>query len=92
MIYRDALKQRLPRAAERYSSDSLCRMVLLCRQLQHVAGDEPFYLTCRTAGDLLGISYKLANKWTRLLAHDRVLELVERGKVGRASRYRYLGD
>lgn len=86
-----AITKPLPKCAERYKCDSLRRMVLLCRELQHHAGNEPFYLACRSAGDVLGITHVVANKWLRLLVHERILELVTPGTRHRASEYRYIG-
>ncbi len=55
-IFMQAMAKPLPKTAEKYSKvDSLRRMVLLCRELQHHAGEEPFYLACRSAGDVLGL-------------------------------------
>jgi hypothetical protein len=88
----EAMREPLPKCAGNYKADSLRRMVLLCRELQRRAGNEPFYLACRSAGAVLGIDFGLANKWTRLLTRDGVLEVVRRGTLNHASRYRYLGD
>ncbi len=92
MVYQQAVSHGLPLAAGRYSADSLCRLVALCRELQCVAGDAPFYLACRTAGELLGITHVLASKWLRLLVLDKILEITTPGSQRHATRYRYLGD
>jgi hypothetical protein len=92
MIYQQAMLNPVPRAAEQYETDSLRRLVAVCRELQHVAGEEPFYLDCRTAGALLGVSHVMAHKWLQVLVIDGVLRLVRRGTQGSATRYRYVGD
>jgi hypothetical protein len=53
------------RAVELYPEPQVRLLVALCRELQRVAGDGPFYLDCRTAGRLVGVHYSTA--W-RLLA------------------------
>lgn len=51
-----------------------------------------FFLSCRDAGRLLGVSHEMANNWINLLLRYGVAELVERGTQTKrlASRYRYL--
>jgi hypothetical protein len=84
----------IPEVAKQYEQPELQRLVALCRILQQGAGDQPFFLATRVAGELLGVSYPHASRWLRLLQVDEVLQLVELGTVGkrRASRFRYLGD
>ncbi|MBN2025120.1 MAG: hypothetical protein JW809_20250 [Pirellulales bacterium] len=83
-----------PPAAARYEQAGLRLLVALCRELQRAAGEEPFFLACRTAGRLLDVSHVQASRWLFLLAHNRAIELVERSQQGhrRANRYRYLAD
>jgi hypothetical protein len=90
--FRKALKRKLPaRVQKLYKDDPIMhRLALLCAQLQEEAGEEPFYLTCRNAGRLLGIRHEPANDRLRLLMTHKVLKLVEKGRPGRASRYRYV--
>ena len=83
-----------PAAAQHYESDGLRLLVALCRELQKVSGNKPFYLACRTASSLLELGengHVKAWRWLDLLVHDRVIEAVERGERGRrrATRYRY---
>ena len=65
----------------------------LCRELQQVSGDKPFFLACRSAGKLLGVDHTMAWRWLFLLAHAGIVEEVEKGNHARrrASRYRYRG-
>jgi hypothetical protein len=48
------------RAVELYPEDHVRLLVSLCRELQRVAGDGPFYLDCRTAGRLVGVHHTTA--------------------------------
>ena len=89
MIYQQAIARPLPSAVEQYESPELRRLVALCRELQIVAGHKPFFLSCRTAGELLGISHVLANKWLRLMALDKVIVVVTAGSRNKAAEYRY---
>ncbi|ROO26685.1 DNA primase [Salinisphaera orenii YIM 95161] len=72
-----------------YGPKSL-RLVKICQRLQHHAGNEPFFISARTTGDLLGIHYTNAANMLRALMADEVIELIQRGtrKDGQASQYR----
>ena len=91
-IFQRATQAPLPQVASKYDAQGLQLLVALCRELQQAAGQEPFFLACRTAGNLLGVSHMQANRWLFLLTHDHILELVERGDQSRrrASRWRYV--
>lgn len=65
----------------------LCR---ICRQLQRNAGDEPFFISARSAGELIGLHFTDASKVLYGLVADDVLTLVKRGAGNQASRYRYV--
>lgn len=68
-------------------------LAALCRELQRTAGDEPFFLGCRTAGGLLGVNHVQAWRWMYLLQAEGLLEVTERGSQckNKASRFRYRG-
>ena len=89
-----ARRAALPECAGRYEQEPFRLLVGLCRELQRHAGDGVFFLSCRTAGGLLGVSHTQANGWLFLLRQHKVLELVEPGQRGggKAARYRYTGD
>lgn len=65
----------------------LCR---ICRQLQKNAGDDPFFISARQAGELIGLHFTDASKVLYALCADDVLQLVKRGAGNQASRYRYI--
>jgi hypothetical protein len=94
LIFAKAVESEPPPEALEYEQPALRLLVALCRELQRAAGDGPLYLSCRTAGRLVGVSYKTAAAWLAGLAVDDVLEVVSRGdqKTMKASRYRYLGE
>lgn len=50
--------------------------------------DEPFPLSCRIAGDVLGINRNYANGLLSLLTKDGFLELIKKGNTVKANRYR----
>jgi hypothetical protein len=90
-VFSRAVTADLPPDAEQYESVHIKQLVGLCRELQRAAGDAPFYLSCRTAGRLLGVDHMSANRWLFLLQHDGLIVLVKRGDQSmKASRYRYL--
>ncbi len=82
----------LPSAAERYDAAETRRLVAICRELQRACGDAPFFLSCRTAGRLVGLDH--ATAWRRLgmLVADGVLIMAQTGTTRRATRYRYASE
>jgi hypothetical protein len=83
----------LPKSAMRYTDHKKQLLVKLCRELQTSSQCDPFYLSCRSAGKLLDITYQQANAWLYLLCEDEILHLEvpgTAGKNGKAARYRYL--
>ena len=82
-----------PKEAAGFEQERLRRLVCLCRELQRESRDVPFFLSCRKAGEVLGVSRTTISRWLFLLLEEGLLELVRKGsaKSGQASRYRYLG-
>jgi hypothetical protein len=95
-IFATAVRSELPAAAARYERPELRLLVALCRELQRATGKGPFYLSCRTAGRLLGVDHMRAWRWLAGLADDGVLQETQKGgRAGtarQASRYRYVAD
>ncbi len=73
-----------------YAEPKLCLLVTFCRELQTVAGANPFFLDCRTAGRLLDVPHVQAARWLKVLCLDEILQLVTPGTRRRALEYRYL--
>ena len=94
VIFEKAKRKPLPRAADKYEQPQLRILVALCRELQAASGKEPFFLSCRSAGRLLGVPHVTAWRWLFLLTHNGDLQEVEKGDQSkrRASRYRYVRD
>jgi hypothetical protein len=90
-IFALALAEDLPPAALAYEEEGVCHLVALCYQLQQHAGADPFFLGCRTAGKVLGVSHVTAWGWLRVLQFDGVLALVRKGTraSGKASEWRF---
>ncbi len=93
-ILERAEREPMPEVAEDYDQDELRLLVALCRELQRSVGGGPFYLSCRTAGRLLGVDYSTANRWLFLMVSDEILAVTEPGDRAKrkAARYRYLGE
>jgi len=83
----------LPACAAGYEQQAVRLLVCLCRELQALSGQEPFFLSSRTAAALLQVDHATAARWLKLLRLDGVLYLVTEGskKTGRASTYVYKG-
>jgi len=67
-------------------------LIRLCAVLDAYWSPEPFYLSCRQAELLFVHSHAKMAKLLELLVLDGVLELVKKGSMGRASRYKFLAD
>ena len=93
-IMEKALQLPMPKAAERYEDEGIRRLVALCKQLDREANGGTFYLSCRTAAALLGVSHMQANRWLFLLDHDEVVKQVNKGDRGKrqAAEYRYVRE
>ena len=69
---------------------SCIQLVRVCVALQSHCGDEPFFLSARQAGEVLGVHFTDASKMLAALANDGVLKLVSKGTGKVASRYRFV--
>lgn len=90
IIFKQALAAPMPAAALQYDEPKLRQLVAFCRELQRTAGEQPFFLACRTGEERLGVPYSTVSRWLQLLRLDNVLSEVTKGKRGKASEYRYL--
>ena len=82
-----------PEAAAEFERPALRLLVALCRELQRIAGDAPFFLDARKAGELLAIDHATAWRWLRQLCDAEILRFVSSGsrEKRQANRYRYAG-
>jgi hypothetical protein len=94
--FRRAVKSGPPaEAAALYEEPPVLLLAGLCRELQRIAGDGPFYLDCRTAGRLVEIPHTTAWRlMTVVFVSDGILAPGAKGSQasGKANEYRYLGD
>lgn len=74
-----------------YEHPGIRVLVVICRVLQADAGDEPFFLSCRSAGAMLGVDHATVARWLAGLVVDKVLIEIVKGTATtrRATRYRY---
>lgn len=77
---------------DKYDEPRLNVLAALCRELQRAAGDDPFFLSCRSAGELIGVDRMRACRWLALLVHDGVIAIALQGTTRRATRYFHLKD
>jgi len=82
-------------ALEKYPThEKLQLLTALCRELQIIAGNKPFFLSARTAGKLFNVTAMTASCWLRLLVYDDILRVVRKGgtreMVRKATRYKYI--
>jgi hypothetical protein len=91
-----AMSKPFPKEAELYPNFlTLQKLVALCCELQEcelrkMKGKKPFFLTCRDAGNLLGMTHKYANTLLHKLMEDKVIRCVTVGQRNRSSEYLYL--
>lgn len=82
-------------AVEKYPKhDKLKTLVSLCQELQRAAGDNPFFLTTRTAARLLKVTPMTISRWLFLLETDDILKVIAKGGTAKAprkaTRFRYI--
>jgi hypothetical protein len=65
----------------------------LCRELQRSAGDDAFYLGCRTVAELFSVDPATGWRWLEMFALEGVLFKVKKGAIERrrATTWRWLG-
>jgi hypothetical protein len=83
-----------PTAIQLYGEGPIILLAALCRELQRFAADgEFFFLDCRKAGRLIGVSHVMAWRYLEALCADGILTAGAKGSkaTGRASRFRFVG-
>jgi len=78
-----------PPDADLYVAAATRRLLSACAILQRLAGQQPFFLSCRVAADLADLERVTAARRLRLFVADGVLNRVEEGTAVRAARYEY---
>lgn len=90
-ILQQALKH-LPDVPDRFQrpdySPRQLHLIQICLALQRHACDEPFFLSCRIAGQLLNVHFTDAGTLLRGLVEDGILLVVKPGTRRLAQRYR----
>jgi len=76
--------------AEHDLSQNMQRLARVCYELQQIQGNDPFWLSCRHAGAVLGLSHTQTARYIHRLVRDGVLKVVEEHTSNRATRYRYI--
>lgn len=98
VIYEQAIKLEPPQTvALNYPENrKIQNLAVLCREMQKACGDNPFFLSARTAAGLLEISAMQANRYLRLLVKEDILAIIEKGGTSqnprKATRYRYIAN
>jgi len=72
-----------------YGSPSL-ELLKICVALQNHHHPEPFFLSVRQAGNLLGMHFTDASKILQTFVSDKILKVVKKGAGSKASRYQLL--
>ena len=91
MAWDMAKKSPPPAVAMRFKSPKIRALIGLCSQLQQHAGEQEFFLSCRSAARLLEVSHVQAARFLKLLDRKGVTRIVEAGspQTNRATRYRF---
>ena len=74
-----------------YGLEGVRDLAALCRELQGMWKGQPFFLSCRTAGRVLGVGHVTAWRWLFMLEEDGWIKTVAKGGKHRATRFKYLG-
>jgi hypothetical protein len=80
--------------AMRFPAQKLRLLIGLCAALQRYNGAMPFFLSCRTAGRLLGVSHQQANDWIRLLEDFEIIRRTSTGTLaeGKANEFLFVAQ
>jgi hypothetical protein len=91
MAWKRAQENLLPPEASSHFEDADKRLlVALCRELQIIHGQQPFFLAARTVQQLFGLKCHIEPaRWLRSFCVLKILDEVTKGQPGRASRYRF---
>jgi len=76
---------------DQYEAEAARRLLKLCRELDQVSRPGPFYLSCKTTEETLGIDRMTAWRYFRRMVAENVLEVTENHTKAKATRYRYVG-
>jgi hypothetical protein len=68
------------------------KLLLVCRQLQVINGDNPFFLSARTAGEIVEYHFTGTSKILAAMVTDGILQLISKGTGLKASRYKYIWE
>jgi len=79
-----------PSETEHDLSQNMQRLARVCYELQQIQGNAPFWLSCRHAGAVLGVSHTQTARYIHRLVRDGILKVVEEHTSNRATRYRYV--
>lgn len=89
------LERAKTRPVGNYEEHGIAVLAAICRELGLVRADRVFYLSCRKAGKMLGVSHTTANGWLFLLEHDGIIRTIAKGGTPenprRATRFLYTG-
>ncbi len=72
-----------------YTKPREFKLLLICEQLQLLQGDEPFFLSCRKAGEMIEYNHEGASLILDSFVADGILEIVKKHTAKDATRYRY---
>ena len=82
-----------PPVAEQFATTEIRMLVSLCRELQALARDKPFFLSTRSVQRLFRLPSPMsASRWLNGLCRSQILKIVVRGsnETKRATRFLYL--
>ena len=82
-----------PTIAEQFTTPEIRKLVSLCRELQVLNKDGPFFLSTRSVQRLFGLPTPMsASRWLKGLCRSKILEVVVQGgnDTKRATRFFYL--
>ena len=82
----------IPPIAIEYNSLGMALLVKVCIELQLIQGQEPFWLSCRSAAGIVGVSPMTICRWMELFIDDKLLEIAEPHTTKKATRYRFIAE
>lgn len=75
-----------------YDTEEVQLLIRICYELQLLQGEEPFFLSCRSAGKILGLSHTQANKYLQMIEADGIIHLIKKNTTEYATRYKFMAN
>jgi hypothetical protein len=89
--WRKVQTEPMPQEAALFDAPETKQIVSLCYHLEKASTGQPWYLSCREASRLVGLSFRTCAQWLSGFVALGILTIAEPGTKQRATRYHWKG-